>query len=222
MLIFNCLPDGLPGRKGPVAVGLHGGRGGEETTGVGMLRMMEEGRNGGLFHDLAVLHDGYPVGHLGDYGKIVRDEEHGELVRSAQIFEEIQNLGLNGDIEGGRGLIGDQKSGPVDERHGDQDALALAAGELVRVIAGAAFGLGQADIAHRGQDSFFEEIAGDVGMVGLERFGDLSADGHGRIEGGHRFLEDHRDTAAAVAAHGLFRKRQQIFSGKINAPGNLR
>jgi hypothetical protein len=58
-------------------------------------------------------------------------------------------------------------------------------------------------------------------MMGLQCFGDLCADGHRRIESGHRFLKDHTETAAAVATHGFFGKSKQVFARKDNASGNL-
>ncbi len=66
--------------RGRVAVRLHGGRGGQQAAGVGVLGMAEESLGGGLLDDLAVLHDGDAVGDLGDDGEIVGDEEHGEIM----------------------------------------------------------------------------------------------------------------------------------------------
>ena len=49
-----------------------------------------------------------------------------------QRLQQLEDLRLDGDVERGGGLVGDQQVGLVGERHGDHDALALAAGELVR------------------------------------------------------------------------------------------
>ena len=43
-----------------------------------------------------------------------------------------------------------------------------------------------------------------------QRFGDLRADAHHRIERRHRFLEDEADARAADLAHLVLRQRQQI------------
>ena len=114
----------------------------------------------GLLDDLAVLHDGDPVGDLGDDGEVVRDEEHGEVVGAAQVVEQAQYLGLDGNIERGGGLVGDQQTGAVDECHGDEDALALAAGELVGIVAEAALGVGQANLIHGVQHPLPDGTAG--------------------------------------------------------------
>lgn len=60
--------------------------------------------------------------------------------------EKGEDLGLDGDVEGGCGLVGDQELGAVDEGHGDDEALPLAAGELVRIVAKAGFGGGEGDL----------------------------------------------------------------------------
>ena len=140
-----------------------------------------------------MLHDGDTIGDLGDDGEVVGDEEDGEVVSAAEGAEEIQDLGLDGDVECGGGLVGDEECGAVDEGHGDEDALTLAAGELVRVIAEAVFGVGKGDLLHGGQDAKANFCAGGAGMVGEEGFGDLVADAHDRVEGGHGLLKDHGD-----------------------------
>ena len=47
--------------------------------------------------------------------------------------DQVEDLALDGDVERGGRLVGDQQVGLAGERHGDGDALALAAGELVRI-----------------------------------------------------------------------------------------
>ena len=50
-----------------------------------------------------------------------------------QFNNQLQDLRLRGDVERGGRLVGDQQRRLERERHRDHDALALAAGELVRV-----------------------------------------------------------------------------------------
>jgi hypothetical protein len=70
------------------------------------------------------------------------------------VLQQRQDLRLNGDVQGGGRLVRNQQARAVDDGHGDEDALALAAGELVRVIARAAFRLGQGDLAHGVEHQF--------------------------------------------------------------------
>jgi hypothetical protein len=175
----------------------------------------------GLLDDAAVLHDGDAVGYLGHYGKVVGDEEHGEIVAVAEVAEEGKDLGLDGYVEGGSRFVGDQEAWLVDDGHGDEDALALASGELVRVVAEAALGVGEGYLVHGLQDALPDGAAGVLGVVGLDGFGDLGADGHDRVEGGHGLLEDHGDIAASVAAHGGLGEGEERLTVEADLAGGL-
>ena len=55
-----------------------------------------------------------------------------------------------------------------------------------------------------------ERLPGWCPLVRPNRFGDLHANSHHRIQRGHRFLKDHRDVVAANAAHLRFGQGQQV------------
>jgi hypothetical protein len=48
-------------------------------------------------------------------------------------FKQLDDLRLHRDVERGGRLVGDEQIGLVGERHGDHHALALAAGQLMRI-----------------------------------------------------------------------------------------
>ncbi len=78
--------------------------------------------------------------------EIVRDEEIGEAQLRLQVGEEVEDLRLDRDVERRDRLVGDDELRREHERAGDRDALALAAGEHVRI---ATVVLGpQADLRH--------------------------------------------------------------------------
>lgn len=56
-------------------------------------------------------------------------------------------------------------------------------------------------------------------MVDAEGFGDLLADGHDRVEGGHGLLKDHGEALAAVAAHGGFGEGEEVLPGEADRAG---
>ena len=66
-----------------------------------------------------------------------------------QRFQQLEDLRLDGDVERGGGLVGDQQIGLVGERHGDHHALPLPAGELVGVGVESLLGIGEADLAQQ-------------------------------------------------------------------------
>ena len=66
--------------------------------------------------------------------------------RRLQLLEKLEDLRLDGDIQRGGRLVGDEQVRLVGERHGDHHALALAAGELVRIALQPRLRLGDADL----------------------------------------------------------------------------
>ena len=65
------------------------------------------------------------------------------MERGVQILEQLDDLRLDRDVERGGRLVGDQHVGLAQQRHGDHDALAHAAAELMRIG-------GQPRCRHRG------------------------------------------------------------------------
>ena len=185
------------------AVGAHGRDGAEQLLGVGVLGVGEDCGDRAGFDDLAVAHDGNAAGYLADDGEVVAGEEHGQLALALEGFEQVENLGLNGDVERSGRLVGEQQIWLVDEGHGDQNALALAAGELVWIVVEASSGIGNGD-GFEGLDRLFmKRGAANLRTVGANGLGDLAANCHDRVERSHRLLKDHGDLAAAQGAHGL-------------------
>ena len=118
-----------------------------------MSRIGEDVRHGPRFDDLALLHHDHVVGDAPDDIEIVGDEQHRHADLLLQVLEELQDLRLHGDVERGRRLVGDEEVRAVGERHRDHHALALAAGELMRIGAEALAGIGDADLLEQLHDA---------------------------------------------------------------------
>ena len=114
-----------------------------------------------------------------------------------QLGEQLDHLRLDRDVERGDRLVGDDQLGLERQRPGDGDALALAAGELVRVALGV---LGrEADLVQQLGDALAPpRLRQDVG-VDHPGLGDDLEDRHPRVERLGRVLEHHLD----LAAHGV-------------------
>ena len=65
--------------------------------------------------------------------RLVGDEDDG-VAAPVQLVEEPDDLLAGGGVEVAGGLVGEEERGLAHERAGDGDALALAAGELVRLV----------------------------------------------------------------------------------------
>ena len=87
----------------------------------------------GALDDAAGVHDEHTVGPFRDDPHVVGDEDDRHVEVPAESVEQVEDLGLNGDVEGRGGFVGDQELRGADQAHGDHHPLAQAARELVGV-----------------------------------------------------------------------------------------
>ena len=85
---------------------------------------------GTLLDDLAAVHHGDVVRDVADDGQVVRDEEHGEPELALDVANQVEDGTLDGDVERGRDLVGEDDLRTRGERPRDRDALTLSAGQL--------------------------------------------------------------------------------------------
>ena len=156
---------------------------------------------------LARIHDGDAVAGLEDQAEIVRDVDHRGAEFRGDLLDQLDDAGLDRDVERGGRLVEQQQLRVRKQRHGDDDALLLAAGDLVRIGAHDALrdraGARCASICARALERL---LLRDAVMVD-RHLGELLADGHRRVQRGHRLLIDHGDLRAAdppqlLLAHG--------------------
>ena len=191
----------------------------EQRLGVAVLGAGEQLPGLGRLDDLARVHDRHPVGAAGDHTQVVRHQDHRHVELVAQPVDQLQDLLLHGHVERRGRLVGDEQLRLADQRHGDHDALPLAAGELVRVVVVAAGRAGDADQAEHLHDPLPGLRLGHA-AVQPQRLGDLRADGGDRIERGHRVLEDHADVDAADAPQGRLVQRHQVDPVEEDLPAD--
>ena len=124
----------------------------------------------------------------------MRDEDIAQTKFAFEAVEELQNDGLDGDVEGGGGFVEDEDAGVGGDGAGDADAGFLAAGELVWQAGEE--GLREADHVSEFGDAgvalgfVFEAAEADQG------FGDGVCGGVAWVEAAVGVLEDHLDFAA--------------------------
>ena len=95
--------------------------------------MLEDLLRHAAFDDAAVLHDDRSVGEITNDRKIVRDEQVGQTEPVAQIFEKVDDLRLDRDIQRRNGFVTYDDLGLERQRAGNGDALPLTTGKLVRI-----------------------------------------------------------------------------------------
>ena len=147
------------------------------------------------------------------------DKEHAGGDVLLELVEQDQHLLLDGHIQGGGGLVGDQEGRLHRHDHGDHDTLTQAAGELEGELLHPVGRVGDAhlfQIAHGGVVGlFFAHVP-----VENELFRHLTADGEQGIEGGHGLLKDHAHLLAPhrvplPGGHG-----GQLLPVELNAAGD--
>src|SRR3546814_18007362 len=103
-----------------------------------------------------------------------------------QVLQEVQHLRLDRHVERGDRLVADQELGPKRERAGDADALALPAGEAMRVAPDVL--AVEADQAHQLLDDTLA-LAGSADAVAGQRLGQNFTAGPAPVPRGDRLLE---------------------------------
>ena len=83
--------------------------------------------------DLAEVHHRDLVADVAHDGQVVRDEHVREAELVLQVLEQVDHAGLDRHVERGHWLVEHEQVGVEREGARDADALALPAGELVRV-----------------------------------------------------------------------------------------
>jgi hypothetical protein len=198
---------------------MHRGLGQLARVGVELFRQRAR-RVAGLHH-LAMAQDGDAVGHLGHHGEVVRDQQQAHAAFRDEVAQEVEDLRLQHHVERRRRFVGDQQLGLQRAGDGDDDALALAAGQFVRIARQREFRFGQADAVEHFSRPVFGLGAAGLGVPAYA-FGNLFADGLDRIERRHRLLEHHADVVAAQRAHLVLGCREDVDAVECDASGGAR
>ena len=83
--------------------------GGEKGLGVGMPGILVEDLGRSHLHDPPQVHDRDVVTDVGHDIEVVGDEEIGQPESFLQVLQQVDDLGLDGNIQGGDRLVGDDQ-----------------------------------------------------------------------------------------------------------------
>ena len=145
------------------------------------------------------VHHEHAVGDVGDDAEVVRDEDDRGAEPLADVAHQVEDARLDRHVERRRRLVRDEHLRVAGQRHRDHHALPHAAGELVRILAHAAFGRRDADELEQLHRAAVGRLARQIEMP-LQHLGDLPPDPESRVERRHRLLEHERDLAPADPA----------------------
>ena len=150
-----------------------------------------------------------------DHGEVVGDEQVGQAELRLQVDQQVDHLGLDRDVERRDRLVADDQLGADRERARDAEPLALAARELVRVVAHL---LGpEADPLEQRRDPLLARAAVREAVVG-ERLADDLARGQARVERGVGVLEDDLEVAP-VGVHRAPPEAGDLLALEAHAAG---
>ena len=168
-----------------------------------MLRIGEDRLYRPLFDNLAALHHADPVRDPPHDVEVVGDEQKAEPLARLQLGQQGKDLGLNGDVQRGGRLVGDQQIRPVGKGYGDHHALALAAGELVGVGWQPLLGPVDADLVQK-LHHLRPCVRAAQALMQFDTLRQLLFDRVERVQRCHRLLKDEADVIAAHLAQDPF------------------
>ena len=87
-----------------------------------------------LLYAPALVHHHHLIGDVLHHAEVMGDEQVGQPIFILQVLQQVQDLGLDGHVQRGDGLVADEDVGLHREAAGDGDALALPTRELVGVL----------------------------------------------------------------------------------------
>src|SRR5262249_18304092 len=139
-------------------------------------------------------HDSDPVTDMTHHHEVVGDEQIAEAELLTQLYEEVQNLRLDGHVERGDGFIGDDDFRLDGEGTSNADALALSSTERL----GQFMTLARRQPArpHKKTPPFPDPAPTWTEAMDPNRLGQCLMNGHARVQRGVRILEDHLDAPA--------------------------
>ena len=134
-----------------------------------------------------------------DHAQVMGDKEYRHSAFLLQVLYQLDDLRLNGGVQGRGRLVSNEQMGIAAQRHGNHHALAHAAGHLVRVVFHAGLRLRNTDLPQH-FDACLPCLLAAQGLVQTNGFHQLIAAGIDRIEAGHGFLKNHGGLLAAKPA----------------------
>ncbi len=95
---------------------------------------------GAQLYQAAQVHNTNAVGNMFYHGQVVGDKQVSKVVFLLQFNKQVNNLGLDGNVQGGNWFVAHNELRLYSQGAGNSDTLALAAGKLVGKAVGVVVG----------------------------------------------------------------------------------
>ena len=181
----------------------------EQRLRVGVARPEQHLLGRADLDDAAEVHHGHPVGDRPGEAKVVRHDQDRDPQLVAELHQQGEDLAAHRRVEVRHGLVGDDDLRLEHEGPRDHDALALAAGELVREEQVEALGGPQPRARQRLRDEILLGLAvrALIDLVDPQALGDDLVDRLARVQRRRRVLEHHLDLAPERAEAPAVRRQ---------------
>jgi hypothetical protein len=150
--------------ESPVEIG-----GLQEAASALVTRMPQDVFGRALFDEAAGVHHGQLFADPSDYLEVVRNQDDGQIVVAAEVYDQPQDLLLHGPVNGGDGFVEDQQPGRDCQRSRDGHPLSLSSGELARSGFTA---VRRKTHLHEKVSNSLTAFSAGADVVGIERLGD--------------------------------------------------
>ena len=107
----------------------------DQRAGIGMTRRVDHRLRVPRFHDPPAVEDHHGLGHLIGGGQVVGDVDERDALVAVEPVERFQDRGTQRGVDHRDRLVGQDDRRPDGQRPCDHDALALAAGQFVGMLA---------------------------------------------------------------------------------------
>lgn len=174
-----------------------------------MARGTAEVPGGTGFNNFSEVHDKHALADVFDQSEIVRDEEIREVMLLLEIGKEVDDLGLDRDVQSTDRFITDNELWLNSESASNADALALAAAEFMRITSDVR-GI-EADVGKKLFNASETDGLRVDEMMNIKRFADDIGHGEAGIERADGVLKNHLELAPGLS------QSSGVKSGDIEA-----
>lgn len=173
-----------------------------------------------MLDNLTRLHYEQAIGEARlDFGRVA-DQEHRNARLLFQSLQQVEKIGPAARVEVSGRLVGDQESRIAREGLREDDALALASAQLVRISGKNSVGLAQADAPEHGLRFSAAALPWPVTMS-VNDLGNLLPDAHHGAQGDSRLLINNRDCRSADSLESAFIEREQVQAAESSGTGDF-
>src|SRR5215813_9588942 len=106
----------------------------QQCLGIGMRRLVKNRPHGSPLDQLTGIHDPYVVTHLGNNPNVMSNKDHRQTAALLDVLEQIKILRLNGHIQAGGRLIGNEQFGLTGNTNSAHNTLTHTAAHLVWIL----------------------------------------------------------------------------------------